>query len=108
MGQEAAIAALNALCAPPILACVELKSPEVDQAGLSPEGTPQPIRAAPDADELRLRGWILQISRGDEQALGALYDATLGRVYGLARRITRNDQLAEEVAEDVYWQVWRQ
>lgn len=67
-----------------------------------------PTRAAPDAGESRLRGWITQISRGDEQALGHLYDATLGRVYGMALRITRNPQAAEEVAEDVFWQVWRQ
>lgn len=76
--------------------------PEMD-AGAEP-----PPRAVPNADEARLRGWIKQISRGDEQALGQLYDATLGRVYGLALRITRNRQAAEEVAEDVYWQVWRQ
>lgn len=63
---------------------------------------------APEADEARLRGWIAAIGRGDEQALGELYDATLGRVHGLALRITRNAQAAEEVAEDVYWQVWRQ
>lgn len=65
-------------------------------------------RVAPEADEMRLRGWIAAIARGDEQALGNLYDATLGRVHGLALRITRNAQAAEEVAEDVYWQVWRQ
>lgn len=108
MAQQAVVAALNALQLLPILGCVELKSPEAVHAGPPPEGAPQPVRAMPDADELRLRGWIQQISRGEEQALGQLYDATLGRVYGLARRITRNDQMAEEVAEDVYWQVWRQ
>ncbi len=64
--------------------------------------------AAPETNEARLRGWIAAIAQGDERALGALYDATLGRVYGLALRITRNEQAAEEVAEDVYWQVWRQ
>jgi RNA polymerase sigma-70 factor (ECF subfamily) len=102
-------AALNALHSPPILARVDMKSPEAGHPGLPPDGAPPlPLRAAPDAEELRLRGWIARISRGEEEALGHLYDATLGRVYGLARRITRNDQLAEEVAEDVYWQVWRQ
>lgn len=65
-------------------------------------------RAVPEAEEARLRGWIAAIALGNEPALGDLYDATLGRVYGLALRITRNAQAAEEVAEDVYWQVWRQ
>ena len=69
---------------------------------------PRPTRAAPDSGEVRLRGWITQISHGNEQALGHLYDAMLGRVYGLALRITRNPQPSEEVAEDVFWQVWRQ
>jgi RNA polymerase sigma factor (sigma-70 family) len=61
-----------------------------------------------DADEPFLRSCIAAVGRGDEAAFGALYDATLGRVYGLALRITRNAQSAEEVAEDAYWQVWRQ
>lgn len=69
---------------------------------------PQPAAALEDVRESRLRGWMAQICRGDEAALGALYDATLGRVYGLALRITRNPQAAEEVAADVFWQVWRQ
>lgn len=61
-----------------------------------------------DADEARLRALIAAVGRGDEQALGRLYDLTLGRVNGLVLRITRNAQAAEEVVEDVYWQVWRQ
>ncbi len=62
----------------------------------------------PAPEELQLRAWIAAVGRGDEQALGSLYDATLGRVYGIALRITRQPATAEEVAEDVYWQVWRQ
>ncbi|MDH5540759.1 MAG: sigma-70 family RNA polymerase sigma factor, partial [Rhizobacter sp.] len=30
------------------------------------------------------------------------------RVFAIARGITRNHHCAEEVTEDVYWQVWRQ
>lgn len=44
----------------------------------------------------------------DEAALGMLYDALLGRVYGLVRRIVRRPEVAEEVTEDVFFQVWRQ
>lgn len=69
---------------------------------------PSSVRAEPDASELRLRAWLVAIGIGDEQAFGEFYDATLGRVYGLALRITRDAQTAEEAAEDVYWQVWRQ
>jgi RNA polymerase sigma factor (sigma-70 family) len=48
------------------------------------------------------------IAKGDEPALGALYDATVGRVYGLALRIVHQREAAEEVVEDVFLQVWQQ
>jgi RNA polymerase sigma factor (sigma-70 family) len=48
-----------------------------------------------------------QISSGDRAALGPLYDATVGRVYARALRITGNPADAEEVTCDVYRQVWQ-
>jgi RNA polymerase sigma-70 factor (ECF subfamily) len=59
-------------------------------------------------DDARLEAWIAGIVDHDERALLALYEATLSRVYGLVLRLVRRSQLAEEVAEDVYYQVWRQ
>jgi RNA polymerase sigma factor (sigma-70 family) len=56
----------------------------------------------------RLRAWIGAIVEQDQHALAALYDATHARVYGLALRIVRRADLAEEVVEDTYFQVWRQ
>ena len=58
--------------------------------------------------EPNLRTWITQVIERDENALASLYDAMSGRVYGLALRITRNVQTAEEVVEDTFWQIWRQ
>jgi RNA polymerase sigma-70 factor (ECF subfamily) len=58
--------------------------------------------------DTQLQAWVTAIAAHDEQALANLYEATLTRVYGLALRITRNPQAAEEVSEDVYWQVWRE
>lgn len=49
---------------------------------------------------------MLRIAAHDEQALKAFYRLTIGRVFGLALRITRNRQTAEEVSEDVYVQLW--
>ncbi len=60
------------------------------------------------AEEIQIQAWVTAIAGHDEQALAELYEATLARVYGLALRITRNPQAAEEVSEDVYWQVWRE
>ena len=43
-----------------------------------------------------------------EAALGELYDATLGKVYGLCLRITGRHDAAEDAAAEVYHQAWRQ
>jgi RNA polymerase sigma factor (sigma-70 family) len=42
-----------------------------------------------------------------EPALARLYDATVSRVYGVALRIARTPEAAEEIVSDVYMQVWR-
>ena len=60
------------------------------------------------ASELLLQTWIQRITKQDEAAFAALYEACVGRVYGLALRITRHAALAEEVAEDAFWQIWRE
>jgi RNA polymerase sigma-70 factor (ECF subfamily) len=44
---------------------------------------------------------------GEQRALERFYRLTIGRVFGLALRIVRNHATAEEVAEDVYVQIWR-
>lgn len=64
---------------------------------------------ADEAVEQRAQCALVERMRaGDEQALAALYDATVSRLYGLALRITRVAQTAEEVVEDTYFQAWRQ
>ena len=60
------------------------------------------------ASEMQLQAWITRVVRHDQAAFEALYDACVGRIYGLALRITRNAALAEEVTEDALWQVWRE
>lgn len=64
------------------------------------------VRSA--ASDLQLAQWLEAVANQDERALAALYDATIARVFGLVRRIVRNDATAEEVVEDAYFQVWRQ
>jgi RNA polymerase sigma-70 factor (ECF subfamily) len=63
--------------------------------------------AAPESVEHEMAAWIAAMARGDAQAMRKLHDATLGRVYGLALRIVRTREAAEEVAVDVYLQAWR-
>lgn len=58
--------------------------------------------------QAEIRTQVAAIAGGDETALASFYDATIGRVYGLAIRIVGDAQTAEEVAADVYFQVWRE
>ena len=55
-----------------------------------------------------LTSLIERMAHGREEALGELYDATVPLIYGLALRITRSPQVAEEVSAATYWQAWVQ
>ena len=64
----------------------------------------------PDASAPRHRAWseyIERAGRGDESALGSLYDESKSLVYGIALRILGQPADAEEVTLDVFTQVWR-
>ena len=54
------------------------------------------------------REWIARMACGDERGMSLLYDATLGHVYGLALRVTRDHDAAEDVAAETYLQAWQQ
>lgn len=49
---------------------------------------------------------VARISAGDVQALAAIYDLHAGLVYGLARRVTRDEQLARDVTQEVFTYLW--
>jgi RNA polymerase sigma factor (sigma-70 family) len=75
-------------------------------APATPRGVDAPRTKA--ASEIQLQAWIERVTRQDEAAFAALYEACVGRVYSIALRITRNAALAEEVTEDTFWQTWRE
>jgi len=58
----------------------------------------------PQADEPA--AMMAAIAAGDQRALVRLYNQAVSQVYGLALRITRRRETAEEVTEDVFVQVW--
>jgi RNA polymerase sigma-70 factor (ECF subfamily) len=61
-----------------------------------------PVGGASDADEL-----LSRTAHGDERAFEQLYELVVARVFGLARRILRDPAQAEEVAQEVLVEVWR-
>ena len=77
------------------------------RTGLEPRGAERERETAEPAPHEQNERWLALIARGDQRAFEAFYDATLARVFALARRICVDVGLTEEVVEDVYLQVWR-
>lgn len=44
--------------------------------------------------------------RGDVTELGGLYDETVGWVYPMARRVSRDDESAALLTKDAYQRIW--
>ncbi len=66
------------------------------------------LRAVPsdpgrDADAL-----LQAVARGDADAFAALYDLVAPTVVGIARRVIRDPDQADEVTQEVLLEVWRQ
>jgi RNA polymerase sigma factor (sigma-70 family) len=51
---------------------------------------------------------LARLAAGDERALGIVYDQHADMVYGLARRVTRDDHLAREITQEVFTYLWSQ
>jgi len=66
------------------------------------------VRAAGHAEDAS-NDWslLLRIRQRDEAALSELYDRYSGLVYSQAHRILRDAGAAEEVLQDLFYQVWR-
>jgi RNA polymerase sigma-70 factor (ECF subfamily) len=56
----------------------------------------------PDAEAL-----VPRVARGDSQAFETLYDVMGSAVYGVARRVVRDPERAEDVTQEVFLEVWR-
>ncbi|MFM9887959.1 MAG: RNA polymerase sigma factor [Burkholderiales bacterium] len=72
-----------------------------------PQQSAKGASACPD-EQARLTVLLGSMAKGDEAALGSLYDAAIGRVYGFALRIVNQPGAAEEIAADVFLQAWRE
>ena len=63
-----------------------------------------PSAAFEAQDDLAL---IVAVSEGESRALEVLYDRYSAIVYRMALRIVKNQELAEDIVQEVFWRVWR-
>jgi RNA polymerase sigma-70 factor, ECF subfamily len=72
-------------------------------AAPDPAFTP-PARATIETDAALVR----RMAGGDESALGTLYDRWHAQVFSLALHLLGDQDEAEEIVEETFWQAWRQ
>jgi RNA polymerase sigma factor (sigma-70 family) len=63
-----------------------------------------PMSLEPDAELMQL---IDRVAQRDEAALKSLYELTSGKLYGLAMRVVRHNEWAEDALQDTFLQIWR-
>lgn len=61
-----------------------------------------PIAGAPDLNAL-----MALVQAGDEQAFARLYDAIVSVVFGTVRRVVRDPEMAEDVTQEAFVELWR-
>jgi RNA polymerase sigma-70 factor, ECF subfamily len=72
-----------------------------EESGFAPEASVgSDISSASDAS------LVISISRWEEEGLAEVYRRHGGAVYGLARRLLMNVQVAEEVVQDIFLRLW--
>lgn len=49
---------------------------------------------------------VIAISRWEQAALAEVYRRHAGAVYGLARRVLQNNQVAEEIVQEIFLRLW--
>ncbi|ASW01560.1 RNA polymerase sigma factor [Paraburkholderia aromaticivorans] len=76
---------------------------------MSPDVSTDAALCAPGPDEksARLAALIERVSRRDARAFEALYRASAPSLFGLAVRVTRTTESAEEVLQDGFIKIWR-
>ena len=51
---------------------------------------------------------IARMAGGDRDAFSRFYDQFAGTAFGLIRRVLRDQAAAEDVLQEVFWQIWRE
>lgn len=70
--------------------------------------SPRPgLRLVPSHGGADVDALLAKVARGDSQAFDSLYDEVSAAVFGLARRVVRDPNKAEDVTQEVFLEVWR-
>src|ERR1044072_2731734 len=62
---------------------------------------------ADGAIEAQVSAAIARCAAGERAALRVIYDIEAGRMVGVARRMLRRQDLAEEAVQDAFMRLWR-
>src|SRR5262245_27347272 len=73
----------------------------------APDQVASQDRARDGAAEAQVAAAIARCSSGDRAALRVIYDIEAARMVGVARRMLRRQDLAEEAVQDAFMRVWR-
>jgi RNA polymerase sigma-70 factor, ECF subfamily len=73
-----------------------------------PVDSSQGLVSGRELQAARLVALISRAARGHEDAFAELYDLTSSRIYGVVVRVIRSRELAQEVTQEVYVEIWRQ
>jgi RNA polymerase sigma-70 factor (ECF subfamily) len=60
----------------------------------------------PDCSLYDEKALLSEIARGDERAFKKLFDLYKGRFYSVVLKMTRSDEVAEDIVQDVFMNIW--
>lgn len=86
-----------------LLVRISLGQMDTPKTTETPAGSPARVGEGQEA----LADLIRATARGDQQAFAELYRLTSRRVYGMARRVLIDAELAQDAAQEVYLQIWQ-
>jgi RNA polymerase sigma-70 factor (ECF subfamily) len=74
-------------------------------SGLPGRGNPEP--GGPGRGPVPLELLLGAVARGDQEAFTAMYDRVASTVFGVVKRVVRDQAQSEEVTQEVFVEVWR-
>ena len=70
-------------------------------------GSDPGLRLVHSRDPVDVNALVTRVARGDSAAFESLYDELGSAVFGVARRVVRDPNRAEDVAQEAFLEVWR-